>query len=283
MYKKKKQDKRRKIIVICTIIICLIIGFIVNVVMTDRQLTIFEKTIKDSILTVQKIISVPIDFIANKIEENEQKNQMFQEYQKIKKENLDNEIYKIENEELEKEIKELKELLGINYTLSEYTKLSAVVVNRDIGYWNDTITINKGENDGVEVGMPAVVGNGLIGKVISTTTFNSTIRLITATDVVDKISVKIQIDDDDYVYGILSSYDSEKKVHIIEGIEQTDKIKSGLIVTTTGMGNIFPSGILLGKISGVGTDNFDLSNVLQMTSDVDFDDINYVTLLKRNV
>ena len=72
-----------------------------------------------------------------------------------------------------------------------------------MGYWYDTITINKGEHDGVIVGMPAVIGDGLIGKVISTTTFNSTIRLITATDVVEKISVKIQTDDD-YVYGILS-------------------------------------------------------------------------------
>ena len=48
------------------------------------------------------------------------------------------------------------------------------------------------------------------------------------------------------------------------------------------MGNIFPAGILIGKITGVRTDTFDLSNVLEMQSDVNFDEINYVTLLKRN-
>ena len=46
----------------------------------------------------------------------------------------------------------------------------------------------------------------------------------------------------------------------------------------TGMGDIFPAGIVIGKITGVNTDTFDLSNVLEMKSDVDFDNINYVTI-----
>lgn len=282
MYRKKQKDKRNKIIISCIIIFCLIVGFIVNVVVTDRELTIFEKAIKDSVLTVQKILGYPIEFITNKIDENKEKDKMYEEYQKLQQEVADNNHYKIENEELKKQLEEMKELLKINDTLAEYTELTAVVINRDLGYWYDTITINKGEHDGVTIGMPAVVGEGLIGKVISTTTFNSTIRLITATDVVDKISVKIQ-NGNKYVYGILSSYDSETKTHIIEGISQTEEIENGAIVTTTGMGDIFPAGVMIGKITGVRTDTFDLSNVLEMKSEVDFDNINYVTLLKRNL
>ena len=282
MYRKKQKDKRNKIIISCIIIFCLIVGFIVNVVVTERELTIFEKAIKDSVLTVQKILGYPIEFITNKIDENKEKDKMYEEYQKLQQEVADNNHYKIENEELKKQLEEMKELLKINDTLAEYTELTAVVINRDLGYWYDTITINKGEHDGVTIGMPAVVGEGLIGKVISTTTFNSTIRLITATDVVDKISVKIQ-NGNKYVYGILSSYDSETKTHIIEGISQTEEIENGAIVTTTGMGDIFPAGVMIGKITGVRTDTFDLSNVLEMKSEVDFDNINYVTLLKRNL
>lgn len=281
MYKKNRKNKKNKIIIVCFLIFCLIVGFIVNVVITDRELTIFEKTIKDSVLTVQKILGYPIEFFTNKISENKEKNKMYEEYLNLKQENENNIHYKYENDELKKQLEEMKSLLNINNALSEYTQLSATVINRDLSYWYDTFTINKGEHDGVTIGMPAVVGEGLIGKVISTTTFNSTIRLITATDVVEKISVKIQTDDD-YVYGILSSYDSETKTHIIEGISQTDQIENGSIVTTTGMGDIFPAGVIIGKITGVRTDTFDLSNVLEMKSEVNFDNINYVTLLKRN-
>ncbi len=282
MYRKKQKEKRNKIIVICVLIFCLITGFIINVVMTDRNLTIFEKTIKDSILTVQKILAFPIDFVANKISENNEKNKMYEKYIELENQVKENEKYKVENEELKKQLSDMKELLNINDTIAEYTYLNANVINRNLDYWNDTLIINKGEHDGITKDMPVVIGTNLIGKVISTTTFNSTVRLITATDVVDKISVKIK-NGDDYIYGILNGYNKENDTYTIEGISQNAKIENGSIVTTTGMGDIFPAGIVIGKITGINTDTFDLSNVLEMKSDVNFDNINYVTVLRRNI
>ena len=282
MYRKKQKEKRNKIIIICVLIFCLITGFIINVVMTDRNLTIFEKTIKDSVLTVQKILAFPIDFVSNKISENNEKNKMYEKYIELENQVKENEKYKVENEELKKQLSDMKELLNINDTIAEYTYLNANVINRNLDYWNDTITINKGEHDGITKDMPVVIGTNLIGKVISTTTFNSTVRLITATDVVDKISVKIK-NGDDYIYGILNGYNKESDTYTIEGISQNAKIENGSIVTTTGMGDIFPAGIVIGKITGINTDTFDLSNVLEMKSDVNFDNINYVTVLRRNI
>ena len=282
MYRKKQKEKRNKIIIICTLVFCLIIGFIVNILVTDRNLTIFEKTIKDSILTVQKVFSFPIDFITNKISTNNEKNKMYEKYLELENQVKEKEKYKEENEELKKQLEDMKKLLDINETIAEYTFLNANVISRNLDYWSDTIVINKGEHDGVTKDMPVVIGTNLIGKVISTTTFNSTVRLITATDVVDKISVKIK-NNDSYVYGILNGYNKENNTYTIEGISQSIKIENGSTVTTTGMGDIFPAGIVIGKITGINTDNFDLSNVLEMQSDVDFDNINYVTVLRRNI
>ena len=47
------------------------------------------------------------------------------------------------------------------------------------------------------------------------------------------------------------------------------------------MGTIFPSGLIVGKVKEVTTDNFDLSKVVEVKSSVDFNDIDYVTVLKR--
>ena len=282
MYRKKQKEKRNKIIIICVLIFCLITGFIINVVMTDRNLTIFEKTIKDSVLTVQKILAFPIDFVSNKISENNEKNKMYEKYIELENQVKENEKYKVENEELKKQLSDMKKLLNINDTIAEYTYLNANVINRNLDYWNDTLIIHKGEHYGITKDMPVVIGTNLIGKVISTTTFNSTVRLITATDVVDKISVKIK-NGDDYIYGILNGYNKENDTYTIEGISQNAKIENGSIVTTTGMGDIFPAGIVIGKITGINTDTFDLSNVLEMKSDVNFDNINYVTVLRRNI
>ena len=282
MYKKRKKYNIKKIYIIIALVIFFIVGFVVNVLCKDRNLTIFEKAIKDSVLAVEKVLSYPIDFISNKIVEYNEKNKMYEEYN-ILKQQLDNmnEI-KIQNEELKKQLEELKSVLNINEDLSGYVKINATVINRDIGYWNDDITLDKGEADGVVIGMPVIVNEGLIGKVIKTSTFNSTVRLLTSTNESINISVKIQ-NGDDYIYGILSKHNSKENTYTIEGISQHDKIAIGSYVTTTGMGDIFPSGILIGKITGSTTDVFDLSNVLEMKSEVNFDNIGYVTLLKRNI
>ena len=49
MYRKKNKTKKNKIIIICIVVFCLIVGFVVNVVVTDRELTVFEKAIKYSV------------------------------------------------------------------------------------------------------------------------------------------------------------------------------------------------------------------------------------------
>lgn len=282
MYKKRKKRDNKKIYIISALIAFFIIGFICNVVLTDRNLTIFEKAIKDSVLTVEKVLSYPIEFVSNKIEERNEKNKMYDEYKNLKQQLEDMKEIATLNDELKKQLEELKSILDVNEDLSSYVKVNATVINRDINYWQETITIDKGEQDGVVVGSPVVVSDGLIGKVVKTSNFNSTVRLLTSDNESDKISVKIK-NGDDYIYGILSKYNSNDDTYTIEGISQNAKILVGSTVTTTGMGDIFPAGILIGKITGSTTDVFDLANVLEMKSEVDFNNINYVTVLKRNI
>ena len=282
MYHKKRKEKKLKIIIICGLIVFFIIGFIINVLVTNRNLTIFEKAIKDSILTIENFLSIPIDYIHNKVTENNDKNNMYESYSTLKEQIKEYEKYKIENEELKKQLDDMKELLNIDETIAEYSYLNANVISRNIDYWNDTVIINKGEHDGIESGMPVVVGMNLVGKVISTSTFNSTVRLLTATNIVDKISVKIN-NNGNYIYGILNGYNIETDTYIIEGISQNVDIENDSIVTTTGMGDIYPSGIVIGNVTGITTDTFDLSKILEVKSNVDFDNINYLTVLRRNV
>ena len=282
MYYKKKKKKRKTIILIIVLLICLILGIVINFIFPNRNLTIFEKAIKDSVITVKKVVTSPIDFMAKKNKERKEKNNIYEKYKQLESDYQTLQLSIGEDEELRKEIKELKEALDINTILSEFTFLNATVIERDLNSWMDTIMIDKGEQSGIEVNMAVVVNDGLIGKVIKTSTFTSTIRLLTSNDLSDKISVKIA-NGDDYVYGILSGYDNKKDTYKIEGISQNIKIEKGSLVTTTGMGDIFPSGITIGYIVDVETDAFDLSNILEMKSNVNFDNIDYVTILKRNI
>lgn len=175
----------------------------------------------------------------------------------------------------------MESTLEINNSLLKDSYLNATVVNRDVGHWYNTITIDKGSKNGVKKDMAVITSKGLIGKITSISNFSSTVKLLTNEDINNKISVKIEIDNK-YIYGILTGFDSSTNCFQIEGISENTEIPTNSMVTTTGMGDIFPSGILIGTVKRVSTDNFDLARTVEVEPYVDFDDINYVTILKRS-
>ena len=280
--KKKKKFEIKKIILIFILIFALIFGYIANIVNTDRDLTIFEKSIKDGITLLSKIISTPVDGIVNQVNKAKEKNKMYDEYTELKNKIDNYNFLENENIELKEQLNEMKTILELNNTLVDYEKITATVIGRNLNTWHESITIDKGEHSGITINMPVIVSNGLIGKVIKTTTFTSTVRLLTANNINDKISVKIKTNGE-YAYGILSSYNEKSDNYIIEGIAQNIEVQPGELVITTGMGDMFPSGIVIGEIVGNNTDTFDLAKVFEVKSLVDFNKINYVTILKRGI
>lgn len=279
MYRKKKIEKKY-IILISVVIIGILLGLITNIVRTNRTLSPVEKSIKDTVLLGNKVLYAPIKFVKDKIKTYQDKQNLYKKYQALEKKVKETDLINAERLELKKELNTMKKTLELNQTLGESNYLNATVVNRNLGYWYNTITIDKGSNNGVKPDMAVVVSEGLIGKVTKTTNFNSTVKLLTSDDINNKISVKIQIGDH-YVYGLLSGFNQKKKTFTIEGISSNMKIPKDSLVTTTGMGDIFPSGIVIGKVKKVRTDNFDLAKTVDVVGSADFDDLTYVTVLKR--
>ena len=228
----------------------------------------------------EKVITYPFRYVIDRIDDyNELKN--IREENDILKTSLDR-ITSIETEniELRRQLDALKEELNIDYTLTDYEYLNASVISRNIGYWYNTITIDKGTYNGVEVDMVVINAKGLIGKIIRTTTFTSEVRLITTRDTNNKISVKIS--NGDYnLYGLVNGYDYKENLLEVEGISNTKDVNIGDYIYTSGLGGVFPSGIIIGEVSEITTDSYDLAKIIKVKPSADFTDINYVSILKR--
>ena len=179
--------------------------------------------------------------------ENSEQKRMYENYKDYQQKASEYDLLLAEKMELEKEIKDMKELLKLEVTLEEKTHLNGTVINRNIGYWYQNITVNKGKKNGVEDNMAVISPYGLIGRTTKTSNFNTTVELLTSENFNSKVSIKIE-QNGDFVYGLLSGYDADKKVFIVEGIADNVEIEPGAIVTTTGLGSIYPSGILVGKV-----------------------------------
>ena len=80
---------------------------------------------------------------------------------------------------------------------------------------------------------------------------------------------------------IIKNYNYQKNYLEVEGISNTEKISIADLVYTSGLGGVFPSGILIGTVKEITTDEYDLSKIIQVAPIVDFNNINYVAILKR--
>ena len=276
----KKGKNKRYIVLAILIVIAFMIAITTKSIKENRDLNFFEKAIKDSTTFVMNIANKPVEFIKDKLKENKEKNQMYKEYKKLKSKAKKADLYLARIEELENEIDDLKESLGLE-TITGYKEINATVVNRNVGSWYNNVTINKGSKSGIKEGMAVITNKGLIGKIINVSNFTSTVKLLATDELSNKISVKIQLDDKS-VYGLLTSYDKKKNIYLVEGISDNDEINVGSKVVTTGLSEIFPSGILVGEVKKVTKDKYELAKALEVTPAVDFDDINIVTVLDRD-
>jgi len=112
----------------------------------------------------------------------------------------------------------LREILSLQQS-SNNDNISAAVISRKTGGWWRQIILNKGSNDGVEIGNIVIGPGGLLGRVKNTSLFTSSVTLITSPE--SKLGVwvdRIQINGllvglgDDYPSLIIYSKDADIKV-----------------------------------------------------------------------
>lgn len=182
-------------------------------------------------------------------------------------------------ESLKEEIKELKSLTNIKTVLSDYSLVNASVIARNRNYWFNTITIDKGSNDGITKDMAVIDKFGLVGKISHVYKNMSEIKLITTSDINNKTSVVIK-NKDENIYGIIEKYsDSFLEVTLIN---KNSNITKGLDVLTTGMGGIYPNGILIGETVDIKKAKYDVGLIVLVKPVGDFNNLKYVSILKRN-
>lgn len=275
---KKRDLTYFPIVLLITIIF--FIGTFSLTIKYQKSFTIIDKIIKDTCFYMAKAIEIPIDKTNELINKIKSQKDLTEKYEKLKEELDKTDYITAKYNESLKIIKELESMLELNGTLLETNFINATVISRNLDFWYDKITIDKGEKSGVEEKDAVVTSDGLIGKVISTSKNTSDVRLLTSDDINQKISVKIK-SKDDYIYGLLTGFDKKTNTFIIEGISGNEEIEKNSEVTTTGLGDVFPSGILIGYVTEINKDHFDLERILKVTSKVNFNSTSYVTVLKR--
>ncbi len=163
---------------------------------------------------------------------------------------------KSENEQLKTLVGQLEEYrqqdqrLTSLLSLRDAYNLSTLPVNISgiSSGWDQTATIDKGENDGVRVGQGIMSSCGLFGQIESVQASTATVRLIT--DASSSVSARVQTS---RATGILrGSYDGTL---ILEYVPISSTVGEGDNIITSGDGGAFPAGIILGRVNTIEQDS----------------------------
>lgn len=158
-----------------------------------------------------------------------------------------------QNEELSALVMQLEEYRLENERLTGLLELStaynleataAHILRPSVDSWNQTITIDKGSNDGIAVGMPVMSPNGLIGQIESVSLYTAQVRLIT--DQNSGVAVFLQ---SNRTEGVLEG--SLSGLLYLNYISLDVKIVPGDVVITSGAGGVYPKGIVIGEVTSV--------------------------------
>lgn len=174
------------------------------------------------------------------------------------------------NEELNNENKELKQLMNIS-SLTDFEIIYASIVERNINYWLNELTINKGYVDGIRKNMIVVTNEGVIGKIKEVNKNTSIVKLLTSDDYNNITQVNINN------INKIMSYKNGKL--IVKGVEEKDNIKLGDKVLTSGLLDNSPRGLLIGIVDKINYDNVGLSLEVKLSADTS--DLRFVAVLKR--
>ena len=177
--------------------------------------------------------------------------------------------------ELTAENERLRAMLDFKASTS-YDMIASRVVGRSPDNWYQTVTIDKGEADGVAKNMPVLTSRGLIGRISKTTAHSATVMLLFDPD--SGVGAMVQrTREAGLVDGQLGSPYLRMKF-----FSRDAQAAPGDMVITSGLGSLFPAGIVIGEVAKVEQGQYGLVRYADIKPAPDYGKLAEVLVLRSS-
>ncbi len=215
-------------------------------------------------------------FISDKKDLLQSKEELLKENETLKQKldalSYDNSILAGENKDLDN----FRELYQLDQKYPDYPKVAATVIGRDGNNWFHLFTIDKGKDDGIEVDMNVIAGNGLVGIVSEVGNHYAKVRGI----IDDKSNVSSMFENTGETCMVKGNMESIYKGYIdVTMISNNAAAKNGDAVVTSRISDKFLPGLLVGYISDITEETDGLSKTAHLTPAVAFDKLETVLVI----
>ncbi len=190
----------------------------------------------------------------------------------LREQNLRISLELLELREAQMENLRLRELLDFR-SKAEGTYLVAKVVARDPNRVLNTVLLDLGAADGVAKRMPVVTADGLVGRVLEVHPRTAVVQLLLDRNC--RVSAIVQRDE--RTSGIVTS---ENGRFFLRHVSVRSEVSEGDRIISSGLGGVFPKGLMIGTVIRVGERDQALFREVQVAPNVDFFNLEEVFVLK---
>lgn len=176
-----------------------------------------------------------------------------------------------------RENERMKDLLGLAEQRPELQYRDAEIVRRSSSNWSSDLTINRGTAGGVDVNDCVIDQYGHLIGVVSKADLNSSV-VTTILDPTLKVGGRVARTDEDALF-------EGDFTLMLEGlarlsyIPEEAKLVTGDQVITSGLGGIYPSGLAVGTIQSLLTEEDGVTRYAQVEPAADIDELRYVYVI----
>lgn len=202
---------------------------------------------------------------------------------KLEKENeeLRREVSRLTQEklsllELKAENERLRQLLDVRENIGYETITGAEVIGYDPGNWSKYVIIDKGSSRGVQVDATVITELGLVGKVVSVTPHSAKVLLITDPD--SAVGGRVQRSRD---VGIVEGSIEQANMVQMVNIPREADIKEGDLIISSGLGGVFPAGLIIGKVENIKDEEYSFFRRASIKPAVNFNRLEEVLVIKQ--
>lgn len=273
------SNKRLILLMLGVILLVALISYSLR----DRDNVSFpEQIIKDTVGAGQSLFSGPAHFVTGIFDNVDSLLNTYKENQHLKGRLEEFAAVQAEVTDLRSENGQLKEIVGKEADLRDYNPIQATVIARNPDQWEEKVILNKGESDGVKQNMAVMTARGLIGKVTLVTATTSTVELISTQNPNYRVSSMV-IGGEEGVFGLIEGYDAERRELLLKRIDAEIELEVGQQVVSSGLGGIFPKGLIIGEITEITIDEFGLTKLAYVKPAADFTLLNHVMIADRDM
>ncbi len=186
-----------------------------------------------------------------------------------------------EYEEIKRENERLRKLIGIQSRFDYETVIAEIIAKSPQNFYK-TIIINRGRNSGIEKYMPVIAYQNnrqcLVGKIIDVQKYSARVQPI-----IDQLSYTGAMLKRSRYSGLLVGQSPISNYCLLQYIDKRASISYGDEVVTSGMGGVYPKGILIGRVVSVSKKRYGIFQEALVAPEVDFGKLEEVYVITKKV